>query len=436
MPTIKEVHAREILDSRGNPTVEVYCALSDGTEAKAAVPSGASTGTQEAFELRDNDPKRYHGKGVNLAIRNVNEEIAPKLIGKSPFEQSNIDKFLIELDGTENKRRLGANAILGVSMAVARAAAKNMGTPLFFYIAEQARLNHDPKTLPLPMFNIMNGGVHADSSLDFQEFMIAPIGAPSMKEALRMASETYHTLKSVLHDKGYSVAIGDEGGFAPKLKANTEAIELILRAIEKAGYRPGEDIVIALDPAASEFYEDGYYVFKKSDGRKLSSEEMISYWENWLRVYPILSLEDGLAEGDERGWKSMTERLGARVQLVGDDNFVTNPKIIKRAIEEKIANAALIKLNQIGTVTETLQAISISHSAGYGTVISHRSGETWDDFMSDLAVGAGSLQLKSGAPVRGERVAKYNRLVRIEEEIGDSAIFAKRTPFAQERSES
>lgn len=423
--TITKILAREILDSRGNPTLEVAVHLSDGVCAKAGVPSGASTGTLEAFELRDNDPERFQGKGVDLAIRNVNEEIAPRLVGRNPMEQADLDQLMIELDGTENKRRLGANAILGVSMAIARAAARSLRLPLFRYIARQMHREEEARTIPLPMFNIMNGGVHADSSLDFQEFMIAPVGAKSMEEAVRMASETYHTLKSVLHEKGYSVAIGDEGGFAPKLKANTEAIELILRAIEKAGYRPGEDIALALDPAASEFFENDRYVFKKSDGRQLTSEEMISFWENWLRDYPIVSLEDGLAENDWSGWRKMTERLGSSVQLVGDDIFVTNPKIIQKAIDEKVANAVLIKLNQIGTLTETLKAISLSHSAGYGTVISHRSGETWDDFISDLAVGSGALQLKSGAPARGERVAKYNRLMRIEEELGSAAIFAQ-----------
>jgi enolase len=418
MTRIASIHAREILDSRGNPTVEVDARLSDGSFGRAAVPSGASTGSREALELRDGETKRYGGKGVRHAVANVNDRLSI-LEGVDALDQASLDRRLCELDGTANKEKLGANAILGVSLAVARAAVASAGKPLYRHLGGAAAT-----LLPVPMFNILNGGVHADNSVDFQEFMIAPIGAPSFAEALRMGAETYHALKAVLKGKGYSTAIGDEGGFAPNLKANVEAVEVILQGIEKAGLKPGKDIVIALDPAASEFYQDGAYVFRKSDGSRNTAEQMVDFWEGWVRQFPIWGIEDGLAEDDWAGWKLLTQRLGKKIQLVGDDIFVTNPAIIRRAIAEKVGNAALIKLNQIGTLTETLEAIAIAREAGYGIVVSHRSGETPDDFIADLTVATRAGQLKTGAPCRGERVAKYNQLLRIEEELGAQAKYA------------
>jgi enolase len=422
MSKITKIIAREILDSRGNPTIEVDVHVESGHWGRAAVPSGASTGTREALELRDGDKSRFSGKGVLRAVRNVTESIQPAVRGMDAFNQAALDKRLCEIDGTANKDKLGANAILGVSLAATRAAANEEGISLYQHVA---KLTGDPGTLlPVPMFNILNGGAHADNSVDFQEFMIAPVGAPSFREAVRMAAEIYHTLKGILKSAGYSTAIGDEGGFAPNLKANVEAIETILSAIQKAGLNPGSDVVIALDPAASEFFDNGTYVLSKSDGSRLSPEKMVSFWEDWVRQFPIWSIEDGLAEQDWPGWKLMTEKLGKRIQLVGDDIFVTNPKIITRAIQEGIANAALIKLNQIGTVSETLEAMAISRRAGYGLVVSHRSGETADDFIADFVVGTAAGQIKTGAPCRGERVAKYNQLMRIEEELGSIGHYA------------
>jgi enolase len=416
---IEEITAREILDSRGNPTIEVDVRLADGSFGRATVPSGASTGSREAVELRDGEKQRYSGKGVKRAIENVERVIAPALRGADAHDQDAIDRKLIALDGTETKSKLGANAILGASLAVARAAATSAGKPLYRWIARD-----QPPLLPVPMFNVLNGGAHADNSVDFQEFMIAPVGMPSFREALRAAVETYQALKALLKKRGLSTSVGDEGGFAPNLKTDAEALELIVKAIGDAGYKAGKDIVIALDPAASELFENGAYEFKKSGAQRRTPAEMVALYESWVRDFPIWSIEDGLAENDWDGWKLITERLGDRVQLVGDDIFVTNPKIIERAIREKVANASLIKLNQIGTLTETLEAIAMSHAAGYGTVISHRSGETSDDFIADLAVGARAAQIKSGAPARGERVAKYNQIARIEDELGRDAVFA------------
>ena len=422
MSKIASIHAREILDSRGYPTIEVDIVLADGTKGRAAIPSGASTGSREALELRDGDKSRFGGKGVQHAIDNVNTIIAPALAEAEAADQKQIDQRLIDLDGTENKNKLGANAILGVSLATCRAAAGQL--PLYQYIAKKKVFQ-----LPVPMFNVLNGGAHADNSVDLQEFMIAPIGAKSFHEALRMGAETYQALKAVLKKRGYGTAIGDEGGFAPNLKANVEAVEVILQAIEQAGFKAGTDIVLALDPAASEFFEDGAYIFKKSDKSRKTAAEMIAFYEDWIRQYPILSIEDGLAENDRDGWKLLTERLGKRIQLVGDDNFVTNPALIRQAIQDKIANAALIKLNQIGTLTETLLAIETARSAGYGIVISHRSGETTDDFIADFAVATQAGQIKTGAPCRGERVAKYNQLMRIEDELGAEAKYAGGNPI-------
>ena len=421
MKKITNVVAREILDSRGNPTVEVDIHV-EGGFGRAAVPSGASTGTREALELRDGDKGRFSGKGVLRAVRNVNEIILPAVRGMDASDQKALDQKLCELDGTANKDRLGANAILGVSLAAARATAAASGLPLHRHLAGLA--GGKGALLPVPMFNIMNGGAHADNSVDFQEFMIAPVGAPTVREAVRMGAEVYHALKGTLKAKGYSTAIGDEGGYAPNLKANVEAIEVILAAIEKAGLKPGVDVVIALDPAASEFFEDGAYVLAKSDKSRLTPEQMIAFWEGWVRQFPIWSIEDGLAEQDWPGWKLMTDRLGKQIQLVGDDIFVTNPKIIARAISEGVANAVLIKLNQIGTVTETLQAMATARAAGYTLVVSHRSGETPDDFIADFVVATEAAQIKTGAPCRGERVAKYNQLMRIEEELGVDARYA------------
>lgn len=413
---ISKVKGREILDSRGNPTVEVEVLLSDGTLGRAAVPSGASTGEHEALELRDGDKSRYLGKGVLKAIGNVNNIIASKVIGKDPFDQKELDNFLIGIDGTPTKSKLGANAILGVSLAVARAAANSKGVPLYKYLGGDKAV-----TLPVPLMNIINGGLHADNSLDLQEFMIAPVGALNFHEALRMGSETFHKLKSILKKRGDSTAVGDEGGFAPNLKANEEALELIAQAIIAAGYKPGKDISIALDPASSSFYKDGEYVFK-ADGAK-SSDDMIKMYAGWLAKYPIVSIEDGLAENDWPGWKKMTDELGGKVQLVGDDLFVTNVKFLNRGIDEGCANSILIKVNQIGSLTETLDTIALALKNGYTAVISHRSGETEDTTIADLAVATNAGQIKTGSLCRSERIAKYNQLLRIEEELGSKAVY-------------
>ena len=417
MSKIEKINAQEILDSRGNPTVMVNLALDNNITVTACVPSGASTGIREAVELRDGDAKRYGGKGVLNAVANVNKIIAPKLKGKSPQAQKEIDELMCKLDGTETKSKLGANAILGVSMAVCRAAALDSGLPLYAYI----RKLHGGKgsfTLPAPQMNVLNGGAHATNNVDFQEFMLFPIGAPSFAEALRYAAETFHTLKKILQKRGLVSAVGDEGGFAPSLKTNDEAVELILEAISAAGYKPGKDIAIALDPAASEFYDSGAYVFKKSDNSRKSPSEMVELYRGWLDKYPILSLEDGMGEEDREGWLAITKALGKKRQLVGDDNFVTNPKIFAEGIRDGIANAILIKLNQIGTVSETLETVAMAQKAGYGTVISHRSGETEDAFIADFAVGTDAGQIKTGSLCRSERIAKYNRLLAIERELG------------------
>src|SRR5262245_15398730 len=421
---IRSVRALEILDSRGNPTLAVEVTTADGARARAAVPSGASTGSREALELRDKDPHRYKGKGVTRAVANVNGEIA-NAVAKHPLggraEQRALDAKLCALDGTETKARLGANAILGVSLAAAHAAAAAAGLPLYRWLG-----GDDASLLPAPMMNVLNGGAHADNNVDLQEFMLYPLGAPTFSEALRFGAEVFHGLRALLHEKGYATAVGDEGGFAPDLRSNREAIELVLAAIEQAGYRPGADIAIALDPAASELYEDGRYVLAGED-RKLSSAEMIAFWADWCRSYPIVSIEDGLAEGDWSGWARLTAELGARIQIVGDDLFVTNPAILRRGIEQKAANAILIKLNQIGTLSETLEAIRIAREAGYATVISHRSGETEDTTIADLAVATGAGQIKTGSLCRTDRVAKYNRLLWIETELGPKARYAGRT---------
>ena len=417
MSKIKVVMGREIFDSRGNPTVEVDVILDNGIMATGAVPSGASTGTREAVELRDGDKKRLMGKGVLKAVENVNKIIAPALIGKDPKKQKEIDRLMIELDGTENKGKLGANAILGVSMAVAKAAAQDEGLPIFQYLGGKKA-----NRLPLPFLNILNGGKHADNNVDIQEFMIAPCGAPTFREAFRYAVETYHNLKSVIKAKGQFTSVGDEGGFAPNLSSNEEAIELIIAGIEKAGYKPGKDIAIALDPAASEFYEDGKYIMK-ADNSKLSSKEMVSYYAKLVSKYPIVSIEDGLAENDWEGWKILTKELGGKIQLVGDDIFVTNKKILAEGIKQGIANSVLIKLNQIGTVTETLETVELAKKEGYTCMFSHRSGETEDAFLADIVVATGCGQIKTGAPARSERVAKYNQLIRIEERLGKASVF-------------
>lgn len=418
MEKIEIIFGREILDSRGNPTIEVEVGLSDGGWGQAAVPSGASTGKFEALELRDSDPKRYSGKGVLKAVENINNIIAPEIIGMEPFSQALIDKIMIELDGTKNKEKLGANAILGVSLAVARAASDSLGMPLYRYIggAQACRL-------PIPMMNIVNGGKHAANSLDLQEFMIVPKGGESFREALRIGAEVFHSLAKVLSDNKLSIAVGDEGGFAPNLSSNEQGIEMILKGIEKAGYRPGEDVALALDSAANSFYQNGKYIFSMSDNSKRDSAMMIDFYEDWAERYPIFSLEDGLDENDWENWTALTQRLGDKIQIVGDDLFVTNPERIARGIKEGCANAVLIKLNQIGTLTETLKAIEMTHKAGWKTVISHRSGETEDSFIADLSVAAGSGQIKTGSLSRSERICKYNRLLRIEEELGDAAIF-------------
>ena len=417
-PLITSLSALEILDSRGNPTVRVLCALDNGVQVSASVPSGASTGEHEAVELRDGDKKRYNGKGVLQAVANVNTLIAPKLMGLDPARQAEIDRLLIDLDATPNKGKLGANAILGVSMAVAKAAAAASGLPLYAYLGGPGAL-----TLPVPMMNIINGGKHADNSVDFQEFMIMPVGAPTFAEALRYGAETFHALKKILQQKGYSTSVGDEGGFAPNLKSNDEACELIVAAIEAAGYRPGLDLAIALDPAASSFFADGAYQLEKSGQGTKNSAEMTRLYEQWIAAYPIISIEDGLAENDWQGFAAHTAALGDKIQIVGDDLFVTNTRFIARGIKEKSANAVLIKLNQIGTVTETMEAIHLCRQAGWGYVISHRSGETEDTFMADFAVAMGGGQIKSGSACRSERIAKYNRLLEIERELGAAAVF-------------
>jgi len=423
MTEIVSIHAREILDSRGNPTVEADVVLEDGVRGRAAVPSGASTGEHEAVELRDGDKKHYLGKGVLKAVDNVESLIAPELAGMDASNQKLIDATMIALDGTENKGKLGANAILAVSMACARASAQSLGLPLYRYLG-----GVNACILPTPMMNILNGGAHADNNVDFQEFMVMPVGATTFSDALRWGAEVFHTLKGVLKKKGYNTAVGDEGGFAPSLKSNVEALEVILEAIELAGYKAGEQIAIALDPAASEFFDKktAKYVFKKSDKSEKTSEQMAAYWESWVRQYPIISLEDGLDENDWAGWKILTEKIGSKVQLVGDDLFVTNSKILQRGIEEGVANAILVKVNQIGTVSETLEAIELARRNGYAAIISHRSGETEDTFIADLAVGTGAGQIKTGSASRTDRIAKYNQLLRIEEELGQTAEFLGR----------
>jgi enolase len=426
MSIIEVITAREIIDSRGNPTVEVDVYLEDGSFGRAAVPSGASTGVHEAVELRDGEKGRFMGKGVSKAVENVNTVIAQALEGMDGLDQVAIDQALLELDGTENKGKLGANAILGVSMAVAKAAASYLEVPLYKYLGP-----FKTTTLPVPMANIINGGSHADNSVDFQEFMVMPVGAESIKEAIRIIAEIFHNLKSLLKAKGYSTAVGDEGGFAPNLKSNEEAPEIIIEAITKAGYKPGEDVFIALDPASSEFYDKDKkkYIFKKSDGRELSSEEMASYWAEWVEKYPIISIEDGMDEDDWDGWKLLTEKVGDKCQLVGDDLFVTNTKRLATGIEKGIANAILIKVNQIGTLTETFEAVEMAKKAGYTAIISHRSGETEDVTIADLVVALGTGQIKTGSMSRTDRVAKYNQLIRIEEELEETAEYAGKNAF-------
>jgi len=421
MTTIVDVRGREILDSRGNPTVEVEVEIESGIIGRAAIPSGASTGEREAVELRDGDNSRYLGKGVLKAVENVNDKIADEIIEMDCLDQPAVDNVMIELDGTKNKAALGANAILGVSLATAKAAAQYLGLPLYRYIG-----GVNAKTLPVPMMNIINGGKHADNNVDFQEFMIMPVGAQNFAEALRMGAETFHNLRSVLKKKGYNTAVGDEGGFAPNLKSNDEAIDVVLEAIVNAGYKPGSDIFIALDPAASEFYlpeKKKYHFFKSNPTKEISSEEMVNFYVNWVNKYPIISLEDGLAENDWDGWKLLTDTLGSKIQLVGDDIFVTNTEILEEGIEKGVANSILIKLNQIGTLTETLDAIEMAKKAGYTNVISHRSGETEDTTIADVAVATNVGQIKTGSASRTDRVAKYNQLLRIEEELGEAAIY-------------
>jgi len=426
MKTINTVHAREILDSRGNPTVEVEVFLAGGAQGRAAVPSGASTGVHEALELRDGDKSRYNGKGVLKAVENVNGKIGKAIIGLDARNQAAVDKAMLGLDGTENKGRLGANAVLGVSLAVARAAANGTGLSLYRYLGGDGA-----HTLPVPMFNILNGGAHSNwQGTDFQEFMIAPVGAPNFREALRWGAEIYQALKAVLKSSGHSTGVGDEGGFAPALKGNAEAVELILKAIERAGYAPGTQVVLALDPASSSFYEDGFYHLR-TENRKITSEKMVELYAGWIESYPIAVIEDGLAEDDWAGWKLLNKALGAKIELVGDDIFVTNVQRLSRGIEENIANAILIKLNQIGTLTETIEAIEMARKAGWGAMVSHRSGETVDSFIADFTVAMGTGHLKTGAPCRGERVEKYNQLLRIEEELGEEATYAGRKAFVR-----
>lgn len=423
---IERIHAREILDSRGNPTVEVEVTLVGGAFARAGVPSGASTGVHEALELRDGDKSRYGGKGVKKAVGHVNNEIAAALTGMDALDQGAVDRAMLELDGTPHKEKFGANAILGVSMAVARAAADACDLPLFRYLGGAAACR-----MPVPMFNILNGGAHANwQGTDLQEFMIAPVGAPNFAEALRWGSEIYHALKKVLKDSGYSTGVGDEGGFAPVLKRNSDAMDLIVKAIEQAGYRPGDDVVIALDPASSGFYEDGLYHLR-TENRKVDAAEMVAMYADWAAKYPFLVLEDGLAEDDWEGWKLLNRELGGKLELVGDDLFVTNVDRIQRGIDENAANAVLIKLNQIGTLTETVAAVHLAYGANWGAMVSHRSGETVDSFIADLTVALGTGHLKTGAPCRGERVEKYNQLMRIEEYLGESAVYAGRKAFVR-----
>ncbi|HMJ25069.1 MAG TPA: phosphopyruvate hydratase [Pyrinomonadaceae bacterium] len=426
MAQIANIHAREILDSRGNPTVEADVTLVGGVVGRAAVPSGASTGEHEAVELRDDDPKRFGGKGVLKAVRNVNDIITPELKGKDALDQKAIDRVLIDLDGTPNKSHLGANAILAVSLATARAGANYQKLPLYRYLGGAGAI-----TLPVPMMNIINGGAHADNNVDFQEFMIVPAGATKFSEALRMGAEIFHTLKSVLKKKGYATSVGDEGGFAPNLKSNEEAIETIIEAIAQAGYQAGENVLLALDPAASEFYDGTAYVFKKSDGRRLSSDQMVAFWQEWAGKYPIISIEDGMAENDWDGWKSLTNAIGRTVQLVGDDLFVTNTKFLQKGIELGVANSILIKVNQIGTLSETLECIELAKSNRRTAVISHRSGETEDAFIADLAVATNAGQIKTGSLSRSDRIAKYNQLLRIEEELGGAAVYPGHAAFHQ-----
>jgi enolase len=422
MTKIQNITALEILDSRGNPTVMVSVALNNNITVSASVPSGASTGIREAVELRDGDTKRYGGKGVLKAVANVNKIIAPKLKGKDPRAQREIDDLMLKLDGTEYKSKLGANALLGVSMAVCRAAALDSGLPLYTHLRKlHGGKATAPFVLPAPMMNVINGGAHSTNNVDFQEFMLFPIGAPSFTEALRYGAETFHILKKLLQKRGLVTAVGDEGGFAPNLKSNDEAVDVIVEAIKAAGYKPGKDIAIALDPAASEFYDKGSYVMKKSDGSRKSPAQMVELYAQWVKKYPIVSLEDGMGEEDREGWLAITKTLGKKLQLVGDDLFVTNPKIFAEGIRDGLGNAILIKLNQIGTVSETLESVAMAQKAGYGAVISHRSGETEDSFIADLAVGTGAGQIKTGSLCRSERIAKYNRLLAIEKELGKKA---------------
>jgi enolase len=424
--SIDKVQAREILDSRGNPTVEVEVFLESGAFGRAAVPSGASTGIHEALELRDDDKNRYGGKGVLKAVGYIKKEISGAIVGMDALDQSAVDKAMLDLDGTPNKSKFGANAILGVSLAVARAAADDVGLPLYRYLGGVTA-----KLLPVPMFNILNGGVHANwQGTDLQEFMIAPVGAPNFREALRWGSEVYHSLKGVLKSSGYSTGVGDEGGFAPALKTNAEAVEVILQAIEKAGYKPGDQIAIALDPASSGFYEDGVYNLR-TEGKKVSSAEMVQMYADWVKKYPIVVLEDGLAEDDWDGWKLLNQSIGDKIELVGDDIFVTNVERVSRGIKENVANAVLIKLNQIGTLSETIATIEMARKAGWGSMVSHRSGETVDSFIADFTVAMSTGHLKTGAPCRGERLEKYNQLMRIEEELGDAAIYAGKNAFVR-----
>ncbi|HLA10292.1 MAG TPA: phosphopyruvate hydratase [Pyrinomonadaceae bacterium] len=426
MSWIEQVSAREILDSRGNPTIEAEVTLIGGETGRAAVPSGASTGEHEAIELRDGDKKRYGGKGVLKAVRNVNEIIAPVIEGVDALDQAEIDRAMIKLDGTSAKSKLGANAILAVSLATARAAAAHLELPLYKYLG-----GPNARTLPLPMMNIINGGAHADNNVDFQEFMIVPAGAASFSESLRMGSEIFHSLRVVLKRKGYATSVGDEGGFAPNLRSNEEAIDTILEAVKLAGYTAGNQCLLALDPAASEFFDGRAYVFKKSDKRRLSSDEMVEFWSNWCDSYPIISIEDGMAENDWKGWKTLTTRLGERIQLVGDDLFVTNTEFLKKGIAEGVANSILIKVNQIGTLTETLECIELAKTSGRTAVISHRSGETEDPFIADLAVATNAGQIKTGSLSRTDRIAKYNQLLRIEEDLRGAARFPGREAFYQ-----
>lgn len=421
---IVKVKAREVLDSRGNPTVEAIVYLDNGIVANAMVPSGASTGEKEAVELRDKDPKRYNGKGVLTAVKNVNEKISPALIGMWAESQREIDAKMLSIDGTNNKSVLGANAILAVSLAVAHAAAESNCNPLYRYLG-----GVNASVLPVPCMNVINGGAHASNNVDFQEFMVAPHNAPDFKTAIRMGAETFHALKSVLSKKGYSTAVGDEGGFAPDLKSNEEAIETIIEAIQKAGYKPGEDISICLDPATSEMWDNGSYVFKKSTNEKKSSEEMVQHWVNWVSKYPIVSIEDGMGENDRSGWKLLTEKLGNKIELVGDDLFCTNPSILAQGIKDGVANSILVKVNQIGSLTETLDAIELAGKHAYGYMISHRSGETEDTTIADLAVATASGKIKTGSASRSERIAKFNRLIAIEDELGSAARFAGKAAF-------